>query len=313
MENAGKKCSEVWPGLPYEEWAETRETLHMWTQIVGKVKLALCPPVNHWWDVTLYVTARGLTTSSMPYEDRTFQIDFDFVEQALFIATSGGDLRVMALAPKSVASFYGEFMDLLRSLAIDVQINTTPSEIPNPIPFDQDDKHASYDREKAWQFWRALVQVDRVMKIFRGEFIGKCSPVHFFWGGFDMAVSRFSGRRAPPRPEADAITREGYSHEVSSCGFWPGSDDFKQAAFYSYMAPEPKGFDSAAVDPTSAFYNRGTNGFILPYEDVRNATDPDAMILDFFQSTYDAGADLAQWDRVALERNFGQLKDIKAG
>lgn len=312
MKHADGKAT-TWPSLPYEEWAATCETLHMWTQIVGKIKLALCPPVNHWWDVALYVTARGLTTSAVHYEDRTFQIDFDFVEHALVIATSAGDVRTMALAPKSVASFYGEFMEILRSLAIDVTINTRPSEIPAPVAFDQDRRHASYDREQAWRFWRVLTQVDRLMKIFRSEFIGKCSPVHFFWGSFDMAVSRFSGRRAPARPQADVITREGYSHEVSSCGFWPGSEAFKHAAFYAYIAPEPAGFASAAVRPSSAFYNRGTNGFVLLYEDVIKAANPDAAVLDFFQSTYDAGANLAHWDREALERDFGQLKGAKAG
>ncbi len=312
MENA-TELDAIWPSLPYEGWAETCETLHMWTQIVGKVRLALSPPENQWWGVALYVTTRGLTTSPMPYEERTVQIDFDFIDQVLIVSTSTGEVRAMALAPKTVASFYREFMGILGSLKIDVQINQVPSEVPDPIPFGQDTKHAAYDREGAFRFWQVLVQVDRLMKIFRCEFMGKCSPVHFFWGSFDMAVTRFSGRKAPPRPGADAITHEGYSHEVSSCGFWPGSQLFKHAAFYSYMAPEPNGFQNAAVHPDTAFYNQGTNGFILLYEDVRKAADPDAMVLDFFQSTYDAGADLARWDRVALERNFGQLKDIKAG
>lgn len=312
MENM-RDDSNVWPILPYSQWSDTCETLHMWTQIVGKIRLALCPPVNHWWDVALYVTARGLTTSPMPYDERVFQIDFDFIDQALYVHTSAGESRIMALAPKSVANFYAELMSILRSLKIDVQINPIPCEVPHPTPFNEDTTHASYDGAFAKRFWRVLVQVDRLMKIFRSEFMGKCSPVHFFWGSFDMAVSRFSGRCAPPRPEADAITREGYSHEVYSCGFWPGSELFDKAAFYSYMAPEPEGFKTASIQPGTAYYNSGTNGYILLYEDVRKAVDPDVMVLDFFQSTYDAGADLAQSDRHSLERNFGQIKEIRAG
>lgn len=311
MENA-RDDSNVWPSLPYDRWSDTCETLHMWTQMVGKISLALCAPVNQWWEVGLYVTARGFTTPLMPYEDRAFQIDFDFIDQALYVRTSMGETRIMALAPKSVASFYTELMDILNSLKIDVPINPVPSEVPHPIPFDKDTTHASYDGLYARRFWEVLVQVDRLMKIFRSGFVGKCSPVELFWGSLDMAVSRFSGRRAPPRPGADAITREAYGDEVSSCGFWPGSESFEKAAFYSYMAPEPKGFKTASIQPDVAYYNPGTGGYILLYEDVRKAADPDTMVLEFFQSTYDAGADLAKWDRKALERNFGQIKQTEA-
>jgi hypothetical protein len=276
----------------------------MWTQIVGKVRMTLSPLVNHWWHVTLYVTPRGLTTSAIPYGAQTFEIAFDFLDHTLWIETSDGARRAMGLYPRSVADFYHEFMALLRSLGIDVVINTLPQEVANPIRCDEDDVHAAYDAVYANRCWRILLQSDRVLQQFRGRFIGKCSPVQFFWGSFDLAVTRFSGRRAPERPGADLITREAYSHEVSSCGFWPGTvgGTFQEPGFYTYMAPPPPGFAEAAVRPAAASYDRALGEFILPYEAVRTAPDPDAMLLDFAQSTYEVGATLAKWDRVALER-----------
>jgi hypothetical protein len=293
---------DVWPALPLDAWQETYTTLHLWTQIVGKVRLTLSPPINHWWQVTLYVTARGLTTSPIPYGTRTFTIDFDFIDHELIIHASDGRSKSMGLFPRSVANFYHEFMDALRSLDIEVKINTLSQEMPNPVYCDQDEEHAAYDPEYAQICWRVLVQVDRVFKVFRSRFIGKCSPVHFFWGGFDLAVTRFSGRRAPERPGADFITRIGYSHEVISGGFWPGSAPIVEPAFYAYAAPAPTGFDQAAVRPTCATYNTQLGEFLLRYEDVRTADDPDAMLLDFLQSTYEAAADLAGWDRAAFEQ-----------
>lgn len=294
----------VWPALPLATWQDTYETLHMWTQIVGKVRLALSPPVNHWWATTLYVTPRGLTTSPIPYGTRTFEVAFDFPDQTLGIQSSDGARRAMGLYPRSVADFYHELMALLRTLGIQVAINPLPQEVKNPIRCDEDEEHASYDAAYATRCWRILLQSDRVLQQFRARFIGKCSPVHFFWGSFDLAVTRFSGRRAPERPGADRITREAYSHEVSSCGFWPGTPGgpIQEPAYYAYMAPEPAGFAEAAVRPAAASYNRELSNFILPYEAVRTAADPDATVLDFVQSTYEAGANLAGWDRAALER-----------
>ncbi len=293
---------EAWPSLPLEEWKETYATLHMWTQIVGKIRLVQSPLVNHWWQVPLYVSARGLTTSTIPYKERTFEIDFDFIDHQLLIRTSDGSKKTMALAPRSVADFYQELMATLRSLEIEVEIRARPDEVPDPIPFAEDHVHAAYDPEYANRFWRILVQTDRVFEEFRSRFIGKCSPVHFFWGSFDLAVTRFSGRRAPEREGADSITREAYSHEVISHGFWPGSGNIQQAAFYSYTAPEPPGLPQEKILPTSAFYNPETGGFVLPYDDVRQAASPDEMLMDFLQSTYEAGANLAKWDRSSLER-----------
>ncbi len=295
---------ELWPALPLAAWQDTYETLHMWTQIVGKVRLALSPPLNHWWAVTLYVTPRGLTTSPIPYGARTFEVTFDFLDHILWVRTSDGARRAMALYPRSVADFYREFMAILRALGIDVAINTLPQEVANPVPCDEDHEHASYDAAAATRCWRILAQSDRVLQQFRARFLGKCSPVHFFWGSFDLAVSRFSGRRAPARPGADRVTREAYSHEVSSCGFWPGtpSGPIREPAYYAYIVPAPPGFAEAAVRPAAAAYNREMGEFILPYEAVRNAADPDAALLDFAQSTYEAGAQLAGWDRAALER-----------
>ena len=294
--------TDPWPSLPLEEWKETKDTLHMWTQIVGKIRLAQTPLVNHWWNVPLYVTARGLTTSPMPYGDRTFEIDFDFIDHQLLIKCSDGASNDIALVPRSVADFYKEIMKALHDLQIDVKIWTTPVEIENPIPFEDDHEHAAYQPDYANRFWRILLQSDKVLKEFRSRFTGKVSPVHFFWGSFDMAVTRFSGRRAPEREGADLITREAYSHEVISHGFWPGSGNIQAPAYYAYSAPEPQGFAQAAVRPESAFYNPETAGFILLYEDVRQAADPERALMEFLETTYDAGAKLANWDRTALER-----------
>jgi hypothetical protein len=292
----------TWPPLPLHEWEATRATLHMWTQMAGKVRMALTPHINHWWEVTLYVNSRGLTTSPIPYEAGSFEIQFDFLKHILEIHTCDGATAVLDLAPRAVADFYADFMNALRSLGIRVKIWPMPVEIPNPIRFDQDRVHASYDPEYVHRFWRALVSADAVFKEFRSRFIGKSSPVHFFWGSFDLAVTRFSGRRAPERPGADAMTREAYSHEVISGGFWPGNEGVIDAAFYAYAAPQPPGFAQAKIRPAAAFYNEQLSEFFLPYEDVRRSADPRATILDFLQSTYDAGASLGNWDRAALER-----------
>jgi uncharacterized protein DUF5996 len=294
-----------WPALPFAEWKDTCATLHMWMQIVGKVRLALSPLVNHWWEVPLYVSARGLTTSAIPYGAGIFEVEFDFIEHVLRIETSAGETEVMDLEPRSVADFYREFMATLKSMGIEVKIWPMPVEIPNPIRFDQDTTHASYDSVYAERFWRVLVAVDPVFKEFRGRFIGKDSPVHFFWGSFDLAVTRFSGRRAPERPGADSVTREAYSHEVSSLGWWPGSADVAHPVFYSYAAPEPGGFKDYAVKPVKAAYNEQMKEFLLSYEDVRTAADPRTALLDFCQSTYEAAANLGKWDRAALERSEG--------
>jgi hypothetical protein len=295
-----------WPNLPYHEWKETCATLHMWTQIVGKIRLVLTPWTNHSWHVTLYLTARGLTTSPIPHGTRLFQIDFDFIEHKLLLATSDGAFHEMPLGPQSVAQFYQTLMSILRELNLSVSINTTPNELPDPIPFERDETHRSYDREYANRFWRVLLQADRVFKEFRSRFCGKCSPSHFFWGSFDLAVTRFSGHPAPPHPGGvphlpDAITREAYSQEVSSLGFWPGNDTMPQAIFYSYAYPEPKGFSEAKVKPEAANYNPQVKEFILPYDAVREAESPDEMLLAFAQSTYDAASTLGNWDRAALE------------
>ena len=298
---AAHDLPQCWPALPLAAWKDTYATLHMWTQIVGKVRLALTPLVNHWWNVPLYVGARGLTTSSIPYRDRAFEVRFDFVQHELVLQTSDGGVRTLPLAPRSVADFHAGFMEMLRASGIDVTIWTTPVEIPDPIPFEQDRVHASYDPEYAQRFWRILVSVDRIFNEFRSRFVGKCSPVHFFWGSFDLAVTRFSGRRAPERPGVDAITREAYSHEVTSVGFWPGSGTI-DAAFYAYAVPEPSGFREQRVAPERASYNASLGEFILMYDDVRAAPSPSAALREFCEATYAAGADLGQWDRSALER-----------
>jgi len=292
----------AWPKLALEEWKDTQATLHMWTQIVGKLRLVQSPLVNHWWNVTFLVTPRGLTTGSIPYLSRSFQIDFDFIDHQLVILTDDGTERKIALRSQSVADFYNELMSELNSLGLAIKIYATPVEIPDPIPFAQDHVHATYEAEHAETFWRILLSVDRVFKEFRSRFIGKSSPVHFFWGSFDLAVTRFSGRTAPERPGADLITREAYSHEVISHGFWPGGGGVNDAAFYSYAAPEPDGLKSAVIKPQEAGYNLGMSEFILMYEDVRTADDPDSKLMEFLQSTYEAGANLAGWDRASLER-----------
>jgi hypothetical protein len=293
---------EAWPSLPLEEWEDTRATLHMWTQVVGKIRLAQTPLVNHWWNVPLYVTARGLTTSAMPYEDRSFQIDFDFIGHRLLIECSDGSTSSLALTPLAVADFYAEVMRALADLGIEVKIWTMPVEIENPIRFEEDREHASYDAEYANRFWRILVQADKIFTDFRSRFIGKVSPVHFFWGSFDLAVTRFSGRPAPERPGADPITREAYSHEAISHGFWPGGGLVKGPAFYSYTAPEPSGLKEAPVRPAPASYSLEMSEFLFMYEDVRAAPSPADALMEFLQSTYEAGANLAKWERPALER-----------
>jgi hypothetical protein len=298
---------EPWPELPLSEWADTCATLQLWTQVVGKIRLAHAPLVNHWWQVPLYVTSRGLTTSPIPYGSRSFEIDFDFIDHRLIIQCNDGATETIALSPRSVADFYAEVMGRLRGLGLETHIWSMPVEIPDAIPFEQDRDHAAYDPEYAQRFWRALVQADRVCTRFRSPFLGKVSPVHFFWGSFDLAVTRFSGRPAPAltseSPNLGAwVMQEAYSHEVSSCGFWPGNGGYGRAAFYSYAYPEPAGYFTAAVRPDAAFYDTELGQFILPYDAVRSAVSPDEFLMDFLQSTYDVAADHAQWDRAALER-----------
>lgn len=299
--------AEAWPDLPLKTWLKTCETLHMWTQIVGKIQLAQTPLINHWWQVPFTVTARGLATLPMSQGRRTFQIDFDFIDHQLHIVSHDGGTRTVALAPCSVADFYGEVMDALRGLGFEVKIWTQPVEVNDPIPFEEDTQHATYEAQHAAAFWRMLVQANRVLTDFRSRFIGKCSPVHFFWGSFDLAVTRFSGRRAPEHPGgvphlADWVMREAYSHECSSCGFWPGTGSLGVPAFYSYTYPEPKGFRDYPVRPEGAFYSQDLREFILPYDTVRQAEQPEETLMQFLQSTYEAGANLGGWDRAALER-----------
>jgi hypothetical protein len=291
-----------WPELPLAAWQDTYATLHMWTQIVGKVRLALTPLINHWWEVALYVNARGLTTSAIPYGDEIFEIQFDFVAHQLIIQTSWNSSKTLALRQQSVADFYAEFMSALRSLNIDVKIWPMPVEIADPIRFDKDTRHASYDPQYAHRFWKILVICENIFQEFRARFIGKDSPVHFFWGSFDLCVTRFSGRRAPERPGADPVTREAYSHEVISAGFWPGGGEIKGPAFYAYAAPEPQGFAGQHVEPAQAFYHPQMKEFLLMYDDVRQSMSPREDVLSFLQSTYDAGASLAHWNRKELER-----------
>jgi hypothetical protein len=292
-----------WPALPLAEWRDTYATLHLWTQIVGKVRLALTPPINHFWGCTLYVTARGLTTSPIPYEQGAFEILFDFTSHTLEINTSRGETRSFALIPRTVAEFYAEFMGALESLGVHVKVWTMPVEVPRPVRFTLDESHKSYDPEYAHRFWQILLGTHTVFQEFRARFIGKCSPVHFFWGSFDLAVTRFSGRRAAERPGADSITKEAYSHEVISVGFWPGDGEIiKDAAFYAYAAPEPPGFSVAAV-PGKAFYNKEKSEYFLMYDDVRSSATPEKDLLAFCQSTYEAGANAAKWDRSNLERS----------
>ena len=305
----------VWPDLPYHAWRETAATLHLWTQIVGKVRLALTPWVNHGWQVPLYVSSRGLGTSPIPVGTELLEIEFDFTGHRLVARTSRGEESSLALAPQAVADFYRGTMDLLRDLGVTVAIDEVPNEVPDPIRFSQDRTHVAYDAAAAHRFWRVLIQADRILKLFRSGFLGKASPVHFFWGGFDLAVTRFSGRAAPLHPGGmpglpDAVTREAYSHEVSSAGYWPGSETFPQAAFYSYAYPEPEGFRDRPVTPGARF--DATLGiFVLPYDAVRTAEEPDALLLDFLSTTYSAAADAAGWDRKALECAIGVPRQVR--
>ncbi len=301
---------QAWPNLPLEAWRGTCATLHLWTQVVGKIRFAQAPWINHSWQATLYVTARGLTTSLIPYGDRAFEIEFDFVDHQLRIRASGGGERRVPLTAQSVADFYALVLSALEALDIHVRVNERPNEIPDPIPFSEDRVHAAYDPEYAQRFWRLLVQADRVFKKFRSGFLGKVSPVHLFWGSFDLAVTRFSGRTAPPHPGGvpslpDAVAREAYSHEVSSAGFWPGGGGIDYPAFYSYAYPEPAGFRTAQVRPQAAFFSTALGEFVLPYEAVRAADDPQGTLLDFLQSTYEAAANAGRWDRAALECPLG--------
>jgi hypothetical protein len=294
-------AQEAWPSLPYDAWQDTYATLHMWTQVVGKIALAQASPLNHSWAIALHLTPRGLTTAVLPHGRRSFAIAFDFIDHHLAIETTDGARRVLPLTPRSVADFYRDLMDTLNQMGLPVRIWSTPVEIPAPIPFERDAVHRSYDPEHAQRCWRILVQVHRVFTACRSAFIGKCSPVHFFWGSFDLAVSRFSGRPAPPR-EGPAFAREAYSHEVISHGFWPGSGPVLEAAFYAYAVPEPQGLKTAPVQPESAFYHPELNEFILPYDVVRRAAAPEAAVAAFIDSTYSQAATLGGWDRAALER-----------
>lgn len=306
--------NQAWPALPLAEWEKTYATLHMWTQIVGKVALKLTPVVNHWWNVAFLVTPRGLTTYTLHYKDRCFRIEFDFLKHQLVIPCENGTTATMALTPCSVADFYRKFMSTLSELGIEVKIWTVPSEVENPIRFEQDFQNSSYDGEYSNRLWRILSQTDQVFNEFRAGSLGKCSPVHFFWGSFDLAVTRFSGRRAPEREGADPVTREAYSHEVISHGFWPGRrasgatepenarSSLSAPAFYSYTVPEPQGLKESRIMPPQAFYHPELKEWILLYDDLRNADSPKQTLLDFLQSTYEAGANLAGWDREALER-----------
>jgi hypothetical protein len=296
-----------WPALPLDGWRETKDTLHLWMQIVGKVRLALAPMVNHWWQVPLYVDARGLTTSAMPYRNATVEARFDFLDHVLHVETSNGGARQVALTPRSVADFYRETMTALRALGVDVSIRPYSVELASVIRFDQDEIHGAYDGDAAQRFWRALVQVDRGLHAFRGGFVGKCSPVHFWWGSFDLSCTRFSGRRAPPHPGGvpncpDYVTREAYSHECISAGWWPGGSGVDEPAFYAYAYPEPDGCAIAPIRPAAAAYHPGLREWILPYDAARTAADPDAAMQAFFESTYDVAATLGGWDRAALER-----------
>lgn len=293
---------EAWPALPLAEWEETRATLHMWMQMAGKVSLALSPNVNHCWAVALHISPRGLTTLPIPYPLGIFTIEFDFIDHVLRIATSRNETRTLALAPRTVADFYREFMAALAALKIDAKIWPMPVEIPNPIRFDRDTQHASYDPAYANRCWRILTSVATICQEFRARFIGKASPVHFFWGSFDLAASRFSGRPAPERPGADSWTRESYSHEVSSGGWWPGQGYSDAPMLYAYCSPEPAGFRGAPIRPAEAFYEPKLGEFLLSYNTVRNSADPKSMLLDFLQTTYEAAANFGKWDRAALER-----------
>ncbi len=300
----------AWPALPYAEWRDTCTTLHLWTQVVGKIRLAQAPWLNHSWHATFYPTARGLTTSTIPYEDRVFQVDFDFIGHELVFRVSDGSERVLPLKPQSVAAFHDAVTGVLEDLHLQVRFDGAPNEVPDPIPFRKDTVHRSYDARYAQRFWQVLLQAARVLEQFRTGFIGKCSPVHFFWGSFDLAVTRFSGRRAPLHPGGvphlpDEVTREAYSHQVSSAGFWPGGGPTDYAAFYSYAWPVPDGYSERAVEPAEAFFDAEAGEFILPYDAIRHAPDPDRALLAFLQSTYTAAAETGEWDRQALECPVG--------
>ena len=312
IETQSERKTDVWPRLALDEWAPTQTTLQRWTQMVGKTRLALAPMQNHWWQVVLYVTGRGLTTSPIPYNGGTFDISFDFTAHKLFARTSDGDVRTLPLVARSVADFYAEYTEMLRSLGVDVKIMPVPMEMADAMRFDEDRTHASYDPDAAHRFWQVLVHVDRALKEFRARFIGKSSPSHFWWGGFDLSCTRFSGRPAPPHPGGipncpDYVMVEGYSHECISAGWWPGNvgGAVTEPAFYSYSYPEPPGFDVATVGPKSAYYNKEMREWVLPYESVRTSSEPEQMVLEFLQSTYEQAADRAKWDRNALERPAG--------
>jgi hypothetical protein len=303
----------LWPELPYSAWKDTCTTLQLWMQIVGKIRLALEPWLNHSWHVTLHVTARGLTTPLISSGGHDFQIEFDFIDHILWIRTSGGHFRQLVLRPMPVAEFYVDLLHALSALGIVVEIDTMPNEIADAIPFDEDRIHASYDRDFANRFWRVLLRSHEVFSYFRTAFLGKASPVHFFWGSFDLAVTRFSGRRAPPHPGGiphlpDTVVREAYSHEVSSAGFWPGGGPIDYAAYYSYAYPTPEGYAAAPVRPAQAFFSKELGEFILPYDAVRTAPDPKRALLDFLQSTYEAAANNGKWDREDLECALGQIR-----
>jgi uncharacterized protein DUF5996 len=293
---------QLWPALPYDAWKDTYATLHMWSQVVGKIALAAAQPINHCWGIALHVTPRGLATQPLPDDRRSFAMEFDFIDHQLRITTSDGDQRALPLAPRSVADFYRDVLKLAREMSLPSRIWRMPVEIPSPVPFDEDVNHRSYDPVYANRFWRILVQIERVFTRSRCPFLGKCSPVNFFWGSFDMAITRFSGRPAPPR-EGPAFMRDAYSHEVISHGFWPGSAPVLEPAFYAYAAPEPEGLKTSRVRPDGAYYHRELGEFILPYEAVRTARSPERAIEDFIESTYEAAATLAHWDRAALERH----------
>lgn len=300
-----RERADTWPALPLDAWQETLTTLHMWTQIVGKIRMEQTPVINHWWNVTFHVSCRGLTSRPIPYGTRSFEMEFDFIDHRLHIRSAQGTSRSVALAPRTVASFYGEVMQCLDEMGFPVRIWPRPVETTEQIPFDVDEEHKAYDREWAHRFWQVLVQVDRVLEEFRSRFLGKSSPSHFFWGSFDMALTRFSGREAPEHPGvpgvADSITREAYSHECASFGFWPGHG-LGDPAFYAYAYPEPDGFREAAIEPGEAYYLEEMGEFVLPYDAVRNAADPDRVLLGFFQSSYEAAADRGGWQRQRLDR-----------
>jgi hypothetical protein len=307
IELSSRDQQHTWPSLPLADWKDTLDTLHRWLQMVGKTRLALTPPVNHSWHVTLYLTSRGLTTSPMPHGDTMLEVELDFIEHNLLVRTSSGAARAIPLVPRTVADFYREYSALLQSLGVPVSIWPVPSEMADALPFPQDRHHRSYDSEYAGRCWRILSQADRVFHQFRGRFIGKCSPVHFFWGAFDLACTRFSGRRAPLHPGGvpnlpDRIVREAYSHECISAGWWPGGGPLPEPVFYAYAYPEPEAFAEAPIQPAEAYYHRELKEFVLPYEAVRTADRPDELLLQFLQSTYEAAAGLAGWDRPALER-----------